>query len=178
MATVGTAIATGTITTTIAIATKLNPQNRAVSRAQQITAALFLFILIPAFSSRRISFFQGRNIPRPQVFYEYRAQPITSPRDAREDTMFTNVLKSMLGKAVLAAAVIGGALCFAGAPNAQAGERDRDRDRDRIVRHDDYRVREDYRRGFYSPRADYVRQERREAFARGYYDRFGCWHRY
>src|SRR4249920_679372 len=124
MATVGTAIATGTITTTIAIATKLNPQNRAVSRAQQITAALFLFILIPAFSSRRISFFQGRNIPRPQVFYEYRAQPITSPRDAREDTMFTNIFKSMLGKAVLAAAVIGGALCFAGAPNAQAGERD------------------------------------------------------
>ena len=40
---------------------------------------------------------------------------------------------------------------------------------------DDYRVREGYR---YSPRANDWRQERREAFARGYYDRFGCWHRY
>jgi hypothetical protein len=94
--------------------------------------------------------------------------------------MFTNVLKSVLGKAVLAAAIVGGALCFAGAPNAQADERDRDRgrDRDRIVRYDNYRVREDARRGFYSPRADYWRHERHEAFARGYYDRFGCWHRY
>jgi hypothetical protein len=94
--------------------------------------------------------------------------------------MFTNVLKSVLGKAVLAAAVMGGALCFAGAPNAQADERDRDRgrDRDRIVRHDDYRGREEARRGFYNQREDYVRHERREAFARGYYDRFGCWHRY
>jgi hypothetical protein len=86
--------------------------------------------------------------------------------------MFTNVLKSALGKAVLAVVVMGGALFFAGAPNAQAGERDR------IVRYDDYRVREDARRGFYSPRADYGRHERREGFARGYYDRFGCWHRY
>lgn len=92
--------------------------------------------------------------------------------------MFTNVFKSMFSKAVLAAVVTGGALLFAGAPKAQADERDRDRDRDRIVRYDDYRVREDARRGFYSPRADYVRHERREAFARGYYDRFGCWHRY
>ena len=92
--------------------------------------------------------------------------------------MFTNVFKSMFSKAVLAAVVMGGALFFAGAPNAQAGERDRDRDRDRIVRYDDYRVREDARRGFYTPRADYLRLERREAFARGYYDRFGCWQRY
>jgi hypothetical protein len=177
MAAVGTTIATGTITTTTTIVTKLCFYNRVVSGAQQITAAPFLFMLIPAFSSRRISFLQVRNIRGTQVFHEYRAQPNTSPRDAREDTMFTNVLKSVLGKAVLAAAVMGGALCFAGAPNVQADERDRDRDRDRIVRYDDYRVREDARRGFYS-RADYVRHERREAFARGYYDRFGCWHRY
>ena len=67
--------------------------------------------------------------------------------------MFSNILKSMFGKAALATAVLGGALCFAGAPNAQADERDRGRDRDRIVRRDDYRVREDVRRGFYSPRA-------------------------
>jgi len=92
--------------------------------------------------------------------------------------MFTNVLKSMFGKAVLATAVLGGALCFVGASSAQADERDRGRDRDRIVRHDDYRVHEDVRRGFYSPRANDWRYERREAFARGYYDRFGCWHRY
>jgi hypothetical protein len=95
--------------------------------------------------------------------------------------MFTNVLKSVFGKALLASAALGGALCFAGAPNAQADERDRGRDRDRIVRYDDhrdYRVREDVRRGYYSPRANYWRIERREAFARGYYDRFGCWHRY
>ncbi len=94
--------------------------------------------------------------------------------------MFTNVLRSMFGKAALATAVLGGALCFAGAPNAQADERDRDRgrDRDRIVRYDDYRVHEGVRRGSYSPRAEYWRHERREAFARGYYDRFGYWHRY
>jgi len=93
--------------------------------------------------------------------------------------MFTNVLKSMFGKAVLATAVLGGALCFVGASSAQADERDRGRDRDRIVRHDDYRVHEAIvHRGFYSPRANAWRVERREAFARGYYDRFGCWHRY
>ena len=94
--------------------------------------------------------------------------------------MFTNVFKSMFSKAVLAAVVMGGALFFAGAPNAQADERgrDRDRDRDRSVRYDDYRVREDARRGFYSPRVNDWRVARREAFARGYYDRFGCWHRY
>jgi hypothetical protein len=93
--------------------------------------------------------------------------------------MFTRVLKSMFGKAVLATVVLGGALCFAGASNAQADERDHGRDRDRVVRYDDYRVHEDViRRGFYRAPADSWRHERREAFARGYYDRFGCWHRY
>ena len=92
--------------------------------------------------------------------------------------MFTNALKSMLSKIVLSAAVLGGALCFLGASSAQADERDRGRDRDRIVRHDDYRVHEDARRGFYSPRVNDWRVARREAFARGYYDRSGCWHRY
>ncbi|HKN75803.1 MAG TPA: hypothetical protein VJW94_11545 [Candidatus Acidoferrum sp.] len=76
--------------------------------------------------------------------------------------MFTNILKSMFGKAALAAAVLGGALCFVGAPNAQANERDR------IVRHEVVVHRE-----FYGPRF-----ERRPVFVRGYYDRFGCWHRY
>lgn len=81
--------------------------------------------------------------------------------------MFTNVLKSMLGKAMLASAVLAGALCFAGAPKAQADERDR------VVRYDNYRVHEAVERhGFYSPRADYWRSERREAFDRGARDRF------
>jgi len=85
--------------------------------------------------------------------------------------MFTNILKSMFGKAVLATAVLGGALCFAGAPNAQANER-------AVVRYDNYRLHEaEARHGFYSPRADYWRSERHAA-VRGYYDRFGCWHRY
>lgn len=87
--------------------------------------------------------------------------------------MLTNVLKSMFGKAAIATAVLGGALFFAGAPNAQANERDR------IVRYDNFRVHEAIvHRRFYSPRVNYWRIERREAFARGYYDRFGCWHRY
>ena len=87
--------------------------------------------------------------------------------------MLTKVFKSMFGKAAIATAVLGGALFFAGAPNAQANERDR------IVRYDNFRVHEAIvHRGFYSPRANYWRIERREAFARGYYDRFGCWHRY
>ena len=86
--------------------------------------------------------------------------------------MFANILKSMFGKAAIATAVLGGALCFAGAPNAQANER-------AVVRYDNFRVhRAVVRHGFYSPRADYWRVQRREAFARGYYDRFGCWHRY
>ena len=86
--------------------------------------------------------------------------------------MFMKLFKSTMGKAVLAAAVLGGTLFFAGTPNAQAAERDR-------VRYDNYRLHQAIvHRGFYSPRADYWRIERREAFARGYYDRFGCWHRY
>jgi len=98
---------------------------------------------------------------------EYRAQPESSPGDAREDAMFSNILKSMFGKAALAAAVSGGALCFAGAPNAQANERDRIVRREVVVR-----------REFYGPRVDYRRFERRPVVVRGYYDRFGCWHRY
>lgn len=86
--------------------------------------------------------------------------------------MFSNVLKSVFGKAAIATALLGGALFFAGAPNAQANERDR-------VRYDNFRLHEAIvHRGFYSPRAGYWRFERREAFARGYWDRFGCWHRY
>jgi hypothetical protein len=86
--------------------------------------------------------------------------------------MFTNILKSMFGKAVIATALLGGALVFAGAPGAEANER-------AVVRYDNVRLHEAIvHRGFYSPRPNYRRFERREAFARGFYDRFGCWHRY
>jgi hypothetical protein len=86
--------------------------------------------------------------------------------------MFMKLFKSTFGKAVLATAVLGGSLFFVGAPNAEANERDGHR-------YDQHRLHEtSVHRGFYSPRADHWRPERREAFARGYYDRFGCWHRY
>jgi hypothetical protein len=86
--------------------------------------------------------------------------------------MFMQFLKSTLGKSAMTAALLGGALLFAGAPNAQANER-------AVVRYDNFRVHEAVvRHGFYSPRANYGRFERREAIVRGYYDRFGCWHRY
>jgi len=78
--------------------------------------------------------------------------------------MFSNLMKSMFGKAVLAAVVLGGALSFAGAPNAQAAER--------IVRREVI-----VHRDFYGPRFDH-RFERRQVIVRGYYDRFGSWHRY
>ena len=80
--------------------------------------------------------------------------------------MFSNILKSIFSKAALATAVLGGALCFAGAPNAQANERDRIVRREVVVHRD-----------FYGARFDH-RFERRPVFVRGYYDRFGCWHRY
>lgn len=86
--------------------------------------------------------------------------------------MFMQFLKSTLGKSAMAAALLGGAMLFTGAPNAQANER-------AVVRYDNFRVHEAVvRHGFYSPRANYWRFERREAIVRGYYDRFGCWHRY
>jgi hypothetical protein len=78
--------------------------------------------------------------------------------------MFSNLLKSMFGKVVLAAVVLGGALSFAVVPNAQAAER--------IVRREVI-----VRRDFRDARFDH-RFERHPVFARGYFDRFGCWHRY
>ena len=86
--------------------------------------------------------------------------------------MFMQFLKSALGKAAMASVLLGGALLFAGAPNAQANER-------AVVRYDNFRVHEAVvRHGFYSPRANYWRVERHEAIVRGWRDRFGCWHRY
>ena len=88
-----------------------------------------------------------------------------------------SVLKSVFGKAALAAAALGGALFFGGASSAQAAPvyiHPRP-----VVRYDNYRVHEAIvRHGYYSPAANYWRYQRHEAFVRGYYDRFGCWHRY
>ena len=87
--------------------------------------------------------------------------------------MFMQMLKSTLDKATIAAALLSGAMLFAGAPNARASERAR------IIRHDDIRLNEAIvNRGFYSPRANYWRVARHEAVAPGWRDRFGCWHRY
>jgi len=80
--------------------------------------------------------------------------------------MFTQILKSVLGKATLAALVLGGALWLAGAPNAQANEV--------IVRYG-YRG-PVVRRVYVAPRP-YVYVGPR-VVVRGWYDRFGCWHRY
>jgi hypothetical protein len=83
-----------------------------------------------------------------------------------------HLLKSVLGKAVLATAVFGGFLLFGGVTGAEAQVRP-------VVRYDDARLaRAVVNHGFYSPRASYWRYERHEAFLHGWRDRFGCWHRY
>jgi hypothetical protein len=92
--------------------------------------------------------------------------------------LHTHLIKSILGKTILAAGVFGGLLLFGGASSAQANEW-HDRDDRRIVRYDDRREHEVFEhRGYYSPRAEYLRHERREALEHGWFDRFGCWHRY
>lgn len=88
-----------------------------------------------------------------------------------------SVLKSVFGKAALAAAAFGGFLFFGGASSTQAApayEYSRP-----VVRYDNYRAHEAVvRHGYYSPAANYWRYERHEARVRGWYDRFGCFHRY
>jgi hypothetical protein len=85
--------------------------------------------------------------------------------------MQLHMLKSVFGKAALATAALGGFLFFSGAPSVQA--HDRDDFRRPIVRQEII-----VNRGYYSPRAEYWRHERREAFENGWRDRYGCWHRY
>jgi hypothetical protein len=79
--------------------------------------------------------------------------------------MFMKILKSTIGKAALAAVLLGG-FSFVGAPNAQAAERV-------IVRYG-YRG-PIVRRVYLAPPPVYFH---REVVVRGWYDRFGCWHRY
>jgi hypothetical protein len=73
-----------------------------------------------------------------------------------------SVLKSVFGKAALAAAALGGFMFFGGASSAQAAPV--------YVYHRPVVV---VHRGYYAP-APYWRHE----YVRGWYDRFGCWHRY
>lgn len=72
-------------------------------------------------------------------------------------------LKSILGKAIFAALTLGGVFLFAGAPGAEA----RPAVRREVVVH-----------GYYGRRVEYRRFPRREFYAHGWRDRFGCWHRY
>jgi hypothetical protein len=80
-----------------------------------------------------------------------------------------HLLKSVFGKAALAAAALGGFLFFGGAPSAQAREVV-------VVRRPIVVVRPGFyaRPGFYYA-PGYVRHE---VIVRGWYDRHGCWHRY
>ncbi|HME13391.1 MAG TPA: hypothetical protein VKF79_11045 [Candidatus Acidoferrum sp.] len=83
-------------------------------------------------------------------------------------------MKSLVGKIVLGAVALGGLLAFAGAPAAQA----RDWDDRPVVRYDNFREREAIEHhGYYSRQAEHWRHERREAFAHGWRDRYGYWHR-
>jgi hypothetical protein len=79
------------------------------------------------------------------------------------------LLKFVFGKAALAAIALGGSLFFAGAPSAQAGQ---------VYAYQRPVVRYEVRHGYYSPAANYWRYERRDAFAHGWRDRFGRWHRF
>jgi hypothetical protein len=79
------------------------------------------------------------------------------------------LLKSMLGKAAVAAMALGGCLSIAGASSAQAAEV--------VVYHHPVvrNVVRFERPVYYGPA---FRYERREVFVHGWRDRFGCWHRY
>jgi hypothetical protein len=79
-----------------------------------------------------------------------------------------SVLKSVFGKAALAAAALGGFLFFGGASSAQAAE---------VVVYHRPVVRYYVGPSYYHPIPEHWRYEHR-VYARGWYDRFGCWHRY
>lgn len=78
-----------------------------------------------------------------------------------------SVLKSMFGKAALAVAALAGFIFFGGASSAQAAPA--------YVYHRP--VARVYVAPAYRLVPDHWRYERR-VYARGFYDRFGCWHRY
>ena len=74
------------------------------------------------------------------------------------------MFKSLMGKAALATAALGGFLLFAGAQGAQARDRD---DCYRRVDYTEYKLRESVDRyGYYSRQANHWRHERHEAIER------------
>ena len=79
-----------------------------------------------------------------------------------------SVLNSILGKAALAAAALGGFMFFGGASSAQAAP---------VYVYHRPVARYYVGRGYYPPVLNPWRYERR-VYARGWYDRLGCWHRY
>ncbi|MBV8514926.1 MAG: hypothetical protein JO260_06465 [Acidobacteria bacterium] len=75
-----------------------------------------------------------------------------------------SVLKAIFGKAALAAVALGGFMFFGGASNTQAAE---------VYVYHRPVVRYYVGPSYYRP-APHWRHE----YVRGWYDRFGCWHRY
>ncbi len=75
-----------------------------------------------------------------------------------------HLMKSIFGKAALAAVVLSGILLFAGAPSAKANDWD---DCNRRVTYAEFRLHQSIVYfGYYSPQAAYWRHERHEAYER------------
>ncbi len=88
----------------------------------------------------------------------------------------THLLKSLFGKATLAAAALAGFLFFAGTPSAQGHDRD---DCRRAIQYNDWRLHEAIEhRGYYSREANHWRHERHEAYERCWRNRDRDWDGY
>ncbi len=75
-----------------------------------------------------------------------------------------HLMKSIFGKAALAAVVLSGILLFSGAPSAKANDWD---DCNRRVTYTEFRLHQSIVYfGYYSPQAAYWRRERHEAYER------------
>jgi hypothetical protein len=99
-----------------------------------------------------------------------------------------SVLKSIFGKAALAATALGGFMFFGGASSAQAAQEyvyHRPVEREHFERYDEgreYRSIPEHWRYEHWRHERYERErherERQREYVRGWYDRFGCFHRY
>ena len=96
-----------------------------------------------------------------------------------------SVLNSVFGKAALAAAALGGFLFFGGVSSAQAAQEyvyHRPVERDHFDRYDEGReyrsIPEHWRHERYERERHERERERQREYVRGWYDRFGCFHRY
>src|SRR5260370_32456559 len=84
----------------------------------------------------------------------------------REDViqLYKHLMKSIFGKAALAAVALSGILLFAGTPSAKANDWD---DCNRRVTYAEFRLHQSIVYfGYYSPQAAYWRHERHEAYER------------